>query len=572
MNPPFSSTAGRVHGQRDTANGARHIEQALKRLEEGGRLVAIVGNGMAADRPAFANWWGEIEKKYNVRANIGIAGREYAKYGTTFDNQLLVIDKTGATTQPVLTGNVESVSDLPMLLEAIRNDRQKIQRDFSKPTGHEDHQTTSDTLRPDNGIGGAGIDTGGTNAESIRDGADSGTPVTDSETGSEPTTGDVVNDGIGAWSTVRDGAIGESTGSSGTDTGGDRSVTEGNSATNVAVEATTGTITEFTDSVFSNYTPQRLSIPGAKPHPGKLVQSSAMAAVEPPIPTYSPLLNNNLIDNGLLSIAQLESIVYAGQAHSELLPNGSRKGFFIGDGTGVGKGREISGIIKDNMMQGRKKALWVSFNEGLINDAKRDFSGIGGDQNHLFFQGKTKAGNEILQESGILFTTYSTLRGGEKKQANDLGQKGGKTRAQQIIDWLGKDFDGVIAFDEAHSMGNAIPIKGKRGVKPPSQQALAGINLQRELPNARVVYVSATGATELSNLSYSDRLGLWGEGTPFADVNAFIGNVSKGGLASMELLSRDMKAMGMYLARSLSYDGVSYERLEHTLSDFQEDV
>ena len=141
-----------------------------------------------------------------------------------------------------------------------------------------------------------------------------------------------------------------------------------------------------------------------------------MAAVEPPVPTYSPLLKNNLIDDGLLSIAQLESIVYAGQAHSELLPNGSRKGFFIGDGTGVGKGREISGIIMDNMMQGRKKALWVSFNEGLINDAKRDFSGIGGDQNQLFFQGKTKAGNEILQENGILFTTYSTLRGGEKKQ------------------------------------------------------------------------------------------------------------------------------------------------------------
>ena len=40
----------------------------------------------------------------------------------------------------------------------------------------------------------------------------------------------------------------------------------------------------------------------------------------------------------------------------------------------------------------------------------------------------------------------------------------------------------------------------------------------------------------------------------------------------MELISRDLKAMGMYLARSLSYDGVSYERLEHTLSDFQETI
>ena len=127
MNPPFSSTAGRVHGQRDTTNGARHIEQALKRLQTGGRLVAIAGNGMATDRPAFNTWWSDIKKKYNVRANIGISGREYAKYGTTFDNQILVIDKTGATTQPVLIGNVESVADLPMLLENIRNERQRIQ-------------------------------------------------------------------------------------------------------------------------------------------------------------------------------------------------------------------------------------------------------------------------------------------------------------------------------------------------------------------------------------------------------------------------------------------------------------
>ena len=243
-----------------------------------------------------------------------------------------------------------------------------------------------------------------------------------------------------------------------------------------------------------------------------------------------------------------------------------------GDGTGVGKGREISGIILDNMMQGRNKAVWVSFSEGLLDDARRDFAGVGGDPDTIFFQGKTKAGGDISQKDGIVFTTYSTLRSGEKKQATDLGQKAGKSRAQQIIDWLGKDFDGVIAFDEAHSMGNAIAIKGNRGVRKPSLQAIAGINLQRELPNARVTYVSATGATEISNLSYADRLGLWGEGTPFADVTAFISNVAKGGIASMELISRDMKALGVYLSRSLSYDGVSYERLEHTLSPLQEDI
>ncbi|CCE25800.1 strawberry notch-like NTP hydrolase domain-containing protein [Methylotuvimicrobium alcaliphilum] len=572
MNPPFSSTAGRVRGQRDTSNGARHIEQALKRLQDGGRLVAVVGNGMAADRPAFANWWKEIEKKYTVRANVGIAGKEYAKYGTTFDNQLLVIDKTEPTTQPVLTGSVDSVADLPTLLEGIRNDRQHLQRGFNQPAIDEDTPTVPDSLQPSDGARGISSDTGSSRAESIGHGGGSGASATDSQAGGESAVSDVVNDGIGAGSGISNGTGGNAGGSGGADIGGNSGISESNPVGAVAIEVKSGEVSEFTDSVFASYSPQRLTIPGAKPHPGKLVQSAAMSAVQPLTPTYAPVLPVNVIQDGLLSIAQLESIVYAGQAHSELLPNGSRKGFFIGDGTGVGKGREISGIILDNLMQGRSKAVWVSFNEGLIEDARRDFAGVGGDPSKIFFQGKTKAGNEITQKYGILFTTYSTLRGGEKKLANDLGQKGGKTRAQQIIDWLGKDFDGVIAFDEAHSMGNAIAVKGKRGVKKPSQQAIAGINLQKALPNARVTYVSATGATEISNLSYADRLGLWGEGTPFADTTAFIDNVSKGGIASMELISRDMKAMGMYLARSLSYDGVSYERLEHTLSDLQEDI
>jgi hypothetical protein len=332
--------------------------------------------------------------------------------------------------------------------------------------------------------------------------------------------------------------------------------------------------------VFTAYRPQRLTIPGAHAHPGRLVQSAAMGAVEPPAPTYSPRLPGRVIDEGLLSLAQLEAVVYAGQAHGERLPNGSRKGFFIGDGTGVGKGREISGVILDNLAQGRTKAVWVSFNRGLIEDARRDFAGVGGDPDLLFFQGDTKAGAAITRPDGILFTTYSTLRGGEKRQATDqatdqaphpAGQQG-QTRLKQLVNWLGPGFDGVIAFDEAHGMGNAIGIKGSRGERKPSQQAIAGIELQREAPDARVLYVSATGATEVSNLTYAERLGLWGEGTPFADARDFIGQVSAGGIAAMELTARDLKALGVYTARSLSYDDVTYERLEYPLSPFEREV
>jgi protein-L-isoaspartate O-methyltransferase len=62
MNPPFSATGGRVTGHR-TAFGARHIEQALLRLKPGGRLVAIVGRGLAAGRPGLRGGWVEIGRR-----------------------------------------------------------------------------------------------------------------------------------------------------------------------------------------------------------------------------------------------------------------------------------------------------------------------------------------------------------------------------------------------------------------------------------------------------------------------------------------------------------------------------
>ena len=123
MNPPFSATAGRMQGQRDTMNGAKHIEQALKRLASGGRLVAIVGEGMADDKPAFRAWWSKIKSEYDVKANIGIDGAGYVKYGTTFSNQILVIDKRGPTVGQTITAKVATPADALKLLEATRESR-----------------------------------------------------------------------------------------------------------------------------------------------------------------------------------------------------------------------------------------------------------------------------------------------------------------------------------------------------------------------------------------------------------------------------------------------------------------
>jgi hypothetical protein len=135
---------------------------------------------------------------------------------------------------------------------------------------------------------------------------------------------------------------------------------------------------------------------------------------------------------------------------------------------------------------------------------------------------------------------------------------------------LGSDFDGVIIFDESHAMQNAAGGKGERGDVAASQQGRAGLRLQHALPNARVVYVSATGATTVHNLAYAQRLGLWGgEDFPFSTRAEFVEAIEDGGVAAMEVLARDLRSLGLYTARSLSYDDVEYELVEHQLTPEQ---
>ena len=121
---------------------------------------------------------------------------------------------------------------------------------------------------------------------------------------------------------------------------------------------------------FEVYKPAKLSIGSI--HPDPLVQSSSLAAVEPPDITYTIHLSPKLIQKGVLSSAQLETVTYACQAHESFLPDGSRKGFFLGDGAGVGKGRQLAAIILENWLLKRRKHIWISAHNDLQFDARRD--------------------------------------------------------------------------------------------------------------------------------------------------------------------------------------------------------
>ncbi|HTX49991.1 MAG TPA: strawberry notch family protein, partial [Caulobacteraceae bacterium] len=335
--------------------------------------------------------------------------------------------------------------------------------------------------------------------------------------------------------------------------------------------------------LYQAYRLGRVRFPQSAPHPSPLVESGPMASVSPPAPTYRPVLPARIASDALVSDAQLETVIYAGEAHAQVLPGAwilgeaphqvvlvkddhdgavrFRKGFFLGDGTGCGKGREIAGVIADNLAQRRTRAVWLSKNDALLEDARRDWTAIGGSASDITPQSAWKQADAIRMDRGILYTTYATLRQPAR------GDR--PSRLDQIVAWLGADFDGVIVFDEAHAMANAAGGgKGARGAKKASLQGMAGLALQNRLPNARILYVSATGATTPENLAYAARLGLWGgPEAPFPTREAFMDAVETGGVAVMELIARELKAMGLYIARSLSFEGVEYEALRHPLTE-----
>jgi diguanylate cyclase (GGDEF)-like protein len=576
MNPPFSATAGRTTFNA-TRFGAKHVGAALTRLKDGGRLVAIVGEGMKFPKEktrvressgeAFREWWGAVMAKYNVRANIGIKGEEYGKYGTTFPNQIIVIDKTGPTPgktweerlSHVAQGSTLTVEEALGKLDPIRRGRPSPS--VGRPAGApgRDVRGGQPSAVADAGPGRPGV---------------AGGPARAPEPGASPRAGAASRPGgdePGRPAEAGRPAAGERAPEHG-DVEDQPAAPAAPAAKKPAAPLTYDHVqskgeTEAVDAsgVFSLHEPA-VRVPGAPPHPAEIVQTTTLAVTPLPPLTYRPAFSLDLVMSGALSEVQLESIVLAGQAHGEKLPDGRRKGVFIGDGTGLGKGREIAGILLDNWNQGRKRAVWLSLSRDLFEDAKRDLGNVAGGDIPLRIQADWNAADPIDMGDGVLFTNYATLVSDGKDAEGAV-----KTRLEQITNWMGEE--PVIIFDEAHAAKNAVAPEGMGGGKDGgSQRGKAVLDLGENRPDARVAYVSATGATEPRNMGYMGRLGLWGEGTPFPSFDKFLYEIESGGIGAMEIVARDAKALGVYNARQISYRGVEYGEISHDLTDQQRDM
>jgi len=515
MNPPYSKSAGIGD---DAFAGARHLRSALLALADGGRLVAVMPSWFTNDGSGAAGR-AAVAKLVPPTADILCLGSIYAKHGTAIDVRLMVFDK-GRNDAPLLRA-AESLEDA---LHAVTNLPPRLSL-----------STTASSARA--AVRALPVASGGLLSRSS----------TTRPLAPRPPQLDFVG------SDVRD--VGYTP-----------------RAVPLAAAEPVG--------IYVPYRVARIAFTNAAPHPTPLVESLAMASIVPPPPTYAPRLPR--MAAAALSEAQLETLCYAGQSFERDLPGtyrvekegltlvedaagaAYRAGYFLGDGTGAGKGRQVAAVIMDQWVRGSRRHVWVSKTSSLLEDARRDWSALGGVGIDIQPLTDWGLGNPVTMSDGILFTTYATLRSARPEKGS---------RLDQIIAWVtagGSDtFEGLIVFDEAHAMANAAGSETTRGVMKGSEQGICGVRLQQLLPRARVFYVSATGATAIANLAYATRLGLWGTGTAFDTREIFMQQMIEGGMAAIELVARDLKALGLYTSRALSFDGVEYDILEHKLTPAQ---
>ncbi|MGE5564454.1 MAG: strawberry notch-like NTP hydrolase domain-containing protein, partial [Bacillota bacterium] len=460
MNPPFARSIGR---DEDRYAGARHLAAAYARLSPGGRLVAIMPESFSpfgSGRAIRAR----VDNAASLRLEALIAPGAFARHGTGVAVRLIVYDKI----EPAGTPAHVKVDTLDALLGPIEALEPRAEADTPKiRTAARPFALVARHPRPLQPVP----------AVPLR-GAAQAVPLSYEILAAPAPAAEQVG-------------------------------------------------------IYLPYRPSRIRIPGAAAHPTPLVESMAMGSIAAPTPDHVPMLPEDLVERELLSDAQLETLVYAGSAFARDLPGrfipaqegcdlepsaegtAYRCGYFLGDGTGAGKGRQVAGVILDQWLRGNRRHLWISNNESLLEDARRDWTALGGLALDIQPLSQWKLGGPVTLDCGILFVTYPTLRSG----------RADCTRLQQIVDWAGGEFEGVIAFDEAHAMANAAGGEGSRGKVKGSEQGIAGVRLQNLLPRARVLYASATGASDVNNLAYAARLGLWGPETAFADRAQFVASI-----------------------------------------------
>tara|TARA_B100000787_G_scaffold169728_1_gene161977 strand:+ start:766 stop:3477 length:2712 start_codon:yes stop_codon:yes gene_type:complete len=265
-------------------------------------------------------------------------------------------------------------------------------------------------------------------------------------------------------------------------------------------------------------------------HPSDIYESKNLSTVNGPPLTYvvSAALQE-VYRNAKISTFQLETVRHICQCLSH------RKTFFLGDGTGCGKGRMIASAALEFVERDRR-VLWVSMNKRLFQDAMRDTNVLESPQ---LTWGKFTA--------ALSFITY-----------NECVNDGVR---EQVKSWLRGPHECLVILDECHWLRNA------------SKSSLCLRELLDSLPHCKILYSSATAASVPSHFRYTDGLGLWGEeDSPFQSLGDFKSSLTRNGDTIMELVALHLKSRGVYVSRHLSMNNVQVHCVKQELDETTRDL
>ena len=203
-----------------------------------------------------------------------------------------------------------------------------------------------------------------------------------------------------------------------------------------------------------------------------------------------------------------------------------RRGFWLGDATGVGKGRTIAAVLGERTHAEGSIGVWVTSSRLLHSEALRDLNATCAlpEAAVLDCIDQLAASPEPRR---VLLTTYRSLSDVRKRHVllTALRAASGPT---------------TLVLDEAHAARNTGTAAGR-----------AVCELQERAPQTSVVYSTATAASDVAQIGYMSRLGLWGAGGACRDYDAFVARFAGRGMAVLELIALDLKRRGKYIARTL---------------------
>ena len=235
-----------------------------------------------------------------------------------------------------------------------------------------------------------------------------------------------------------------------------------------------------------------------------------------------------------------------------------RRGWMLGDGTGCGKGRQVAAIILDHWLRGRRRALWLSASDKLLEDARRDWAAIRAAARPTSYHWASSArGPKYLKSPG---SCSPPMQPCARLLARESARASNRSSAGLRTGWM-KTPAMPMAASSSSTRRTPWPTppgpRDREAIRPPRNRDAPACVCRTpcrmrvscmspppgppRFPDLPMRGVSVCGAARIRAARH-----------PSNSVPISSPPWRPAGVAAMEVVARDLKALGLYQARALS--------------------